>query len=238
MLLGFLALVLSSLRCLSPARTGKLVPVLHSDVDPHVPGCAGPGAAGLSGGRHRAVRPPGVARGLGSCARASPPADAARASPRASGARALRTHKAAGRAAAGGRSAGERAARQPSPRPRHRSSSHSGAGTWAGPQGTCRRKPAPQLGVVGTSPRPPGGPGVSPRARLAKAAGRARRDHPSRCPRPPLPEPGPPVAHPGAGHSVWGCGWRPQGSSFLGRGAEAPVRERLSRGRPEDRGPV
>lgn len=152
----------------------------------------------------------------------------ARASQRASGARALRTHKAAGRAAAGGRSAGERAALQPSPRPRHRSSSNSDAGTGAGPQGTCPRNPAPQLGVVGSSPRPPRGwqgqepGGIS--TRPSRRGGRVGQERPPlSCgyapPPPTLPEPGlllgalcsrslPQCS----GHSLWERGLRGPGS--------------------------
>lgn len=125
---------------------------------------------------------------------------------------------------------------QPSPRPRHRSSSNSDAGTQAGPQGTCPRNPAPQLGVVGISPRPPGGwqgqgLGVSPRAPLSEAAGRARGDpqlqvlplHFPFCQRLDCCwEPCSPLPTPSSRHHPWECGLRIEGSSFWGTGTKDP----------------
>lgn len=169
---------------------------------------AGPGAAGLSGAPHSSAQPPGVARGLGSCARAPPPADAApeRACELAELERCgLTKRQDSGRRVAGAR--GSEPADQLSRRPRHRSLSNSDAGTRAGPQGTCPTEPraptwrtwdlpAATWGLAGQ------GLGLSPRAPLSprRQGGRGETPPPplhstgawtaARSPLPRLPTPG------------------------------------------------
>lgn len=190
---------------------------------------AGPGAAGLSGAPHSSAQPPGVARGLGSCARAPPPADAApeRACELAELERCgLTKRQDSGRRVAGAR--GSEPADQLSRRPRHRSLSNSDAGTRAGPQGTCPTEPraptwrtwdlpAATWGLAGQ------GLGLSPRAPLSprRQGGRGETPHHHSI----QPEPGLllgalfPVFLPrGSGHRLWECRLRTEGSPFFGEG--------------------
>lgn len=201
-------------------------------------------AAGLSGRQRAAAR---GRQSLGSRARPPPPADAA-PEPASERSTALRAHKAARRAAAaGGRSAGTRARDQPSGRPCRGSSSNSDAGTRAGPKVRAQRNPAPQLGVVGTSPRPPrglagSGPGVTsvcpsyPRDRRAREGDLSLscgREPPSCWQSPPrlpelgccwspvLPSPAPKLCAPSVG--VW---LADPGSPLLGRGTKPLIGRR------------
>lgn len=190
---------------------------------------AGPGAAGLSGAPHSSAQPPGVARGLGSCARAPPPADAAperaceRAEPERCG---LTKRQDSGRRVAGAQ--GSEPADQRSRRPRHRSLSNSDAGTRAGPQGTCPTEPraptwrtwdlpAATWGLAGQ------GLGLSPRASLSPRRQGGREETPHHHPI--QPEPGLllgalfPVSLPrGSVHRLWECRLRIEGSPFFGEG--------------------
>ena len=196
---------------------------------------------------HSSARPPGVARGLGSCARAPPPADAAperaceRAEPERCG---LTKRQDAGRRVAGAQ--GSEPAGQPSRRPRHRSLSNSDAGTRAGPQGTCPAEPRAPTWRSWDLPAATGGLagqglGLSPRAPLSPRRQGGRGEEPP----PPTPfnrsldccsEPCSPSPYPGALGTVSGsaaCG--PRALRFWGRGTEAPIREWRPVGHPENR---
>lgn len=137
----------------------------------------------------------------------------------------------------GDRATGARATRSRAPGP--------------GPKVRAPPNPAPQLGVVGTSPRPPWGwrgqgLGLSPRDPLIRPGGRAGQGRPppsAGLPPPPIPPelglllgaPFPSSLPRSSGRRFWECGLASRTPPFLRRGAEAPVREWQSVGHPENR---